>query len=185
MNLPELVQRLAQSYNPRGVSGGGTGMPVDLRAMNVLCQSSNIPKKNHQKISIPLKGHVTHQPGIWTPEGSLQLRFLETIDNHVHRILYAWQESMWEHDSGRGTIANVNNVNGSVAMDAVRLERLDTGDQPNCVYVLQWVFLSDYTWDQLNSESNVLGATVTFSYDDYYIDGWHARRPPVADPWPN
>jgi hypothetical protein len=135
---------------------------LEFSTFNTLCQTSSIPSKMNQKIEIGIRGHFHHEPGIFRPaSNSLQLTFMETVKAPVQRLIYAWQEICWEHNTGKGRRAD------DVAMKAVELDLLGPDDRPTQYYTINWVFLEASAPPSIGSDSTPFPVSVTLNYDDF------------------
>ncbi len=134
------------------------------KLLNVLCESTSLPKKTVGKIPIILRGHQFFQPGIVLPESSITLNFIENVTGIVHTFFQTWQESIWATNIGQGYSYD------ELVAKTIMIMRLNNKDEVICVYNLKYCFLQGYTLPTLSgADNNVFRVGVTLSYDDFYI----------------
>ncbi len=147
---------LSFSKFPTAVSG------FALQGLNVRCVSTTIPTSAPSVISVNVRGHVIHQPGpvIYTP--TIDLTFMETVDNMVSRFFAAWREACSE------VVTGVHRVKNDVTA-IVDLVRLDREHKPIWVYTLTGAWISGYTIGTLGGEASNLQPSMVLTYD-YFKD---------------
>lgn len=135
---------------------------IDGSAINLRCESTDVPKKTGQSIPVQIRGlPPVKQPGIYIPVGTLTLQVNETIDNAISEIISKWQEMCYETNTGKGK-------KKSEVEAQVRLVRLDRNDKPIWEYVLIGAFLEDYDNGQLQGASaENMKPSLILSYDDF------------------
>jgi hypothetical protein len=140
---------------------GPFAFPIS-EALNLRCESSEVPKTTNQKIEVDLRGHKVRQPGIMDYPGTLTLTFTETVDNTIHNFLKAWREIIWETRTGRS-------FPKAQSTATLKLTRLDNQDNPVWDYVVYSCFPEDYEIGSLDNASDIIRPSLTLSYD-YFTD---------------
>lgn len=135
---------------------------IDGSALNLRCETTDIPKKTGQSISVQIRGlPPIKQPGIYAPTGTLTLQVAETIDSKSSEIIKNWREMCYETNTGKAK-------RKSEVETQVRLVRLDRADNPIWEYVLLGAFLEDYDLGQLQgASSDNMKPSLILSYDDF------------------
>lgn len=138
--------------------------PPTTEALNLRCESVELPKLTNQPVEVNIRGHKVKQPGIGQYAGTLQMTFIETVDNVVHNFLRQWREACWQTKTGISR--------PKTELEAIILiHRLNQQDEPIWEYKLIGAFLEDYdaggTLDGTSTES--LRPVFTLSYD-YFED---------------
>lgn len=133
---------------------------------NFRCRQVLPPSYTSQPISITVRGQTVHQPGTYTPTGTMEFQLLETTDNKVNKMLKSWRELCWSSIYGQqNTKKNVQAT--------LYLERLDRQDNVIWQYFVYGCFLVEFdpTGGMLTDGmvQEVLAPTVRLSYD-YFID---------------
>lgn len=132
------------------------------QALNLRCESSEIPKTTNQKIEVDLRGHKVRTAGINDYVGTLTLTFTETVDNTIHNFFKAWRELVWETRTGRS-------FQKSQYTATLKLTRLNNQDQPIWDYVLYSCFPEDFDYGSLDNASEIMRPALILSYD-YFVD---------------
>lgn len=140
---------------------GAFTFPIS-EALNLRCESSEIPKTTNQKIEVDIRGHKVRQPGIMDYPGTLTITFSETVDNTIHNFLKAWREVIWETRTGRS-------FPKAQATATLKLTRLDSQDNAVWDYTIYSCFPEDYEIGQLDNASDIIRPSLTLSYD-YFVD---------------
>jgi hypothetical protein len=140
---------------------GPFAFPVS-QAMNLRCESTEIPTVNNQKIEVELRGHKVRQPGISDYVGTLTLNFTETVDNTVHNFFKAWREVIWETRTGRS-------FSKAQSTATIKITRLNNQDEPIWDYVIYGCFPEAFEMGSLDSASEIMRPALTLSYD-YFTD---------------
>lgn len=133
--------------------------------LNVMCESTNLPKKTVGKIAANLHGHQFLQPGISYPNSDLTLTFVENVEGLAHKFYQYWQEAIWATNIGKGI------PYASLVAPLIQLERLSNSDSTICVYNLVHCFLSNYSNSgELTGDANeFLRVVITLRFDDFYL----------------
>ncbi len=135
---------------------------VASNALNIRCESVELPRQTGQKITVNIRGHQVHQPGIYNYSGTLTVTFVETVDNTIQHLIKGWQEACWEPKTG--TQKPKKETEGILLM-----ELLNSDDTPRWGYKIEGVFLDDFdlggTLD--GASSDVIRPSLTFSFDSY------------------
>jgi hypothetical protein len=128
--------------------------------LNLRCESSTLPKLGSTPLSVKIRGHVTKQPGIHTYNGTIDLVFIETVDNVVHNFLKAWRDICWAPHTG----VQSSKANSEAS---ILLQRLDNQDNPIWQYKLIGAILEDYeAGGPLNADGqDGLKPKLTIGYD--------------------
>ena len=134
---------------------------IDVNALNLLTESSEIPRRNNQPIEISLHGHRIKEPGISTSAGTLSITFRETETPIVRDFISQWEEGVYDLQSGVSA--------DKAGVEAIILiQQLDSNDNPTMTYRLEGCFLEEADLGSLeggSSETQVVTATI--SYDNY------------------
>lgn len=136
---------------------------TDLLSLNIRCESTDQPKRTNQKITVNMRGHQVHQPGITNYNGTMTLTFNETVDSKIALFLKAWGDACWAPKNGIRPPKSL--VEGQIL-----LTRLNNQDLPIWKTTIKGVFLEDYDMGQLDgSTSDTIKPSMTISYD-YFED---------------
>lgn len=132
-------------------------------ALNLRCISAKVPVLSGSATDVTIRGHKVKQPGIFTYDGSIDLTFVETIDNLVSTFLREWREACWQTGTGiQGSKAEVE--------AQVILHRLNNLDQAIWEYRLIGCFLEGYSpGGDLGEGDKILEPSIKLSYD-YFVD---------------
>lgn len=137
-----------------------TGFP-DFTDLDLRCASATLPQKTNQKLTIPLRQHVVHQPGVSRFSGQITLVFNETLDATISQMLEDWSNAIYDTITGaQGIKEDIESV--------WTLHQLSPNDaNPFYEYKLTGVWLEDYTLPTLdNAEAQaVFQPEVTLSFD--------------------
>ena len=138
----------------------GLAAPPASDALNLRCESATLPKLTGTNTEVKIRGHKVNQPGIHNYSGTIQLTFVETVDNTIHNFLKAWREICWQTRTGIQLPKNQVEA-------VVLLQRLNQQDVAIWEYKLIGAFLSDYEpGGTLNNDgSDPLKPALTLSYD--------------------
>lgn len=126
--------------------------------LNKRCISTTLPKKSTGRLTANIRGYQVNQPGTLQYNESIQLEFIETVDNVVSLFLLAWHELC----SRTGTQIHWPK---DMLESIIQIERLDRQDNPIWLYVLYGCFLMDYEHGELNSSNGLLQPKITITYD--------------------
>jgi len=127
-------------------------------ALNLRCESSEIPTATNQSMDIIIRSHKVKQPGKLDYSGQITLTFIETVDNSIHLLLKGWRELIWGTRSGKAL--SKENVEATIL-----LQRLDNENKAVWQYLLKGVVLNNPNFGNLDSSSEVMRPSVTFDYD--------------------
>jgi hypothetical protein len=141
-----------------------TGLNVDSSALNLRCESSDLPKLSSAgKIEVNIRGNKVLQQGIMNYSNTLNLVFYETEDSVVHQFVKDWRELCWKTKTG----AQVAKADYEAV---VLLTRLNHADEPIWEYKLVGCFLEDFDLGNLDgATSDSMRTTLILSFD-YYED---------------
>lgn len=139
----------------------GAPRPEDL---NLRCESTTVPKLTNTMTEVKIRGHRINQPGRGDYSPSIQLVFLETVDNKIHNFIRSWREACWK--TKEGTQASKADAEAIIA-----IHRLNHLDVPIWEYRLIGCLLQDYeaaaTLD--SQEQAPVKPSMTIFYD-YFED---------------
>lgn len=130
---------------------------------NLQMTTTEIPRREAmQGIEINIRAHKIRRPGTSDVTHTLQMAFVETVDNQISEFLRTWKEALWSTDAG------VQQPLDQCTADLV-ITRLDNMDKPIWQYTLFGCYPedSDPAGSELNGESEALRPTVTMYYDDF------------------
>ena len=132
--------------------------------LNFRCESTTLPTAEIGVSEVNIRGHKVNEPSILSYNGSLDLTFLETVDNKVHNFIMAWREALWARKTGVAAGA-MNTLKGEFL-----LIRLNNQDQQVWKYKVKGVFPNNYQLPTLDgSSTDFLKPVITFKYD-YFED---------------
>ena len=125
--------------------------------VNLQCLSAEVPKKTGQTATLLMRGHQIFDPGIYNVQGTMQLTFVETIDNQVRNLIQQWEDAC----------ANKTGTFTQLTGD-LRLVTMNNQEEPNYEYWLLWAFLEDSNINPLDGgTSDPMQPTITLRYTDY------------------
>lgn len=130
--------------------------------VNIRCTSTTIPVMTNTVVTVSVRGHKVHQPGIGDYAGTIQLSFVEGVDSMIDAWIRSWREACWQTKFG---VAQTKMDTEAI----VQIERLDRQDTAIWAYKLIGCFLQAYDQPQLGSESSAFLPTITLQYD-YFED---------------
>lgn len=138
--------------------------PPSSDALNLRCESVDLPKLTGTNTAINIRGHEVVQPGKYTYTKKSQFTMLETVDSVVHSFLRAWREIVWQ----TGTGVQVSKAEASCD---ILITRLDQSDNGIWEYTLKGCFLDEYnpgaTLD--SSGQDPLKPVISLAWD-YFTD---------------
>lgn len=106
-------------------------------ALNLRCESTTLPKLASTPLNVKIRGHQVKQPGIHTYGASIEMTFIETVDNVVHNFMKAWRDACWAPHTGvQAAKADCEAL--------IQIQRLDSNDNPIWEYKLIGCILEDY-----------------------------------------
>lgn len=141
---------------------GVTGFP-DSEKLNLRCESAGIPKATNNQFNVSIRGHKVNQPGIMDYSGTIELTFVETVDNTILSFIRAWREAQWATETGRSS-APKSQLQGQVIMT-----QLDNQDSEIWQYTLIGAILGDYNPGNLDNTGDAQKPSVTLTFD-YFKD---------------
>lgn len=134
-------------------------------ALNLRCESVEIPKASNQKFEIQIRGHKTLQPGILDYGNSLTLTFVETVDNTILKLVKGWRELMWSSRQGRSFPKKDLEATLLISL-------LDNQDQLRAKYTVYGCFYESDDFGTMDgSTSDAVKPSLTLSFD-YYVDAF-------------
>ncbi len=144
---------------PKAVAGAPRTEDLNLR-----CETTSVPKLTNTMTEIKIRGHKVNQPGRGDYSPSIELVFLETVDNKIHSFIKSWREACWK--TKEGTQASKADAEAIIA-----IQRLDHTDKAIWEYKLIGCLLQDYvpaaTLD--SSTQDPVKPSMTIYYD-YFED---------------
>ncbi len=137
-----------------------TGMdwaPVELR-----CISTTTPNRSVDPMEVTIRGHRVRQAGMATYAGDITLTFVETVDATVLEFFNAWQDLVWQTETGI-------QAPRAEYMTTVILTMLDGRGNPTQKYTLFDVYPNGpIDAGELSGETgDVVRPSVTLSYTYY------------------
>ena len=131
--------------------------------LNLRCESVAIPNQTNEKITVNIRGQKVHQSGQATYSGSIQLTFVDTVDNVVQDFIRTWRELVWQTRTGVSQ--------PKLSQEAtIILQQLNSLDEPIWQYTLYGCFPQGFDNGSMTNASDIRKPTMTLSYD-YYEDG--------------
>ena len=140
-----------------GVPGFPLSQQLDLR-----CESSTVPKRTNEKITVENRGHQVRRAGRTVYSENITLTFQETVDGAIHKFAKGWSELIWASRSG--VSLPQESLEG-----VIRLELLDKEDQGYWQYILYGVWLEDSDPPELNTSNDIMRIPMIFSLD-FFVD---------------
>lgn len=133
--------------------------------LNFQCTTAQVPKTEaNQKQDVVVRGHRVYQQSLQHAEGTIQLDFVETVDNAISQFIRSWRELCWATNTGVQGERN--------AVEAtIQMLRMNRQNVPIWEYRLIGCFLEDYDplGGQLESDNpDVARPTMTISYDKFF-----------------
>lgn len=144
----------------------------DGEQLNWRCESHEIPNASNNPVAVQIRGHRVFQPGIQEYSNTINLVFVETVDNLVTNFLRSWREACWQTEVGYQFPKGSGKVPAGAGTDsAIRLIRLNRQLEEIWEYQLYGCWLQSYNQGTLDgSSSEAFKPTMTIQYD-YYDDG--------------
>jgi len=137
------------------------GSYPDTQDVNLRCASSNVPTSSVEPVTAAIRGHQVHQPGL-VKYSTLDLHFIETVDNVICNFLSQWREACYQ--TGTGAQGEKSQVEATI-----RLTRLNRQDEGIWAYVLTGCILTDVKFNELASENGLFMPDLSITYD-YFKD---------------
>ena len=134
---------------------------IDVNALNLLAETSELPRSTHEKITISLHGMQFHETGRSIAAGTITMTFRETESPLVRDLVAQWEKGIFDLQSGVAS-----DKSGSEAI--IVIQQLDSNDNPTMTYRLEGCFLEEADLGSLeggSSETQVI--TLSISYDNY------------------
>ena len=141
-----------------------TAVPVNSNALNLRCETSELPKRTVQTIDVNLRGHRVKQSGISDYSGVLTVTFMEDVNSTIKDFLRRWREAISETNTGVS-------LPKSELEAVIGLTQLDQSDNGVWQYQIKGCLLEDYDLGQLDgATSDVQRPSMTVSFD-LFSDG--------------
>lgn len=132
-------------------------------ALNLRCESIEIPKHSNQKFEVSIRGHKTFSPGLIDYGNSMNITFTETVDNMLLKLVKGWRELIWSSRQGRSFPKKDLEATLLITL-------LDNQDNIRAKYTVYGCFLESDDFGQLDgSTSDAIKPSITLSFD-YYVD---------------
>lgn len=130
--------------------------------LNLRCMSTDVPTATVAPIAFKIRGHQVNQPGQIAYNGSITLKFVETVDNVVANFFRQWREACYQSKTGaQGAKSQVESI--------IQLERLNRQDEGIWGYKLVGCIYQNGTTTPLGSDASNLEMDLTIAYD-YFED---------------
>ncbi len=130
--------------------------------VNIRCETTTVPKKSTENISYTLHGHEVTQNGMAKYSGTIQLQFIETIDNKIKDFIHEWVEASHETITGKSHLK-------SELEAIIQLQMLGTDLSPIYTYTLTGCIYEDHEMPNLDgASSEAYKPSLTIHYD-YYV----------------
>lgn len=132
--------------------------------LNLRCETTSVPKLTNTMTEVRIRGHKINQPGRGDYSPSIQMAFLETVDNKIHTFMRNWREICWQVKTG-------TQLTKAEAEAQIIIQRLNQQDQAIWEYKLIGCLLQDYEPSAtLDSQSqDPVKPSMTIFYD-YFED---------------
>lgn len=141
---------------------GAFGFPAS-EALNLRCESIELPKASNQKFEVMIRGQKTLHSGIMDYGNTVTMTFVETVDNTVFNLVKAWRELCWS--SRQGQAFPKRDLEATIL-----LTLLDNQDNARAKYTMYGCFYESDDFGTLDgSTSDAMRPSLTLSYD-YYVD---------------
>lgn len=138
--------------------------PPSADALNIRCESADIPKATNEQMDINIRGHLIKQNGITKYTNTQTFIFYETVDALVRKFLKDWREAIWATQTGVAAGPK------SALQAQLLLTQLDNQDKPVWTYTMVGAQLTDYDLGKVDGKSNESQMpNITLSYD-YFKD---------------
>ena len=141
---------------------GAFGFPIS-DALNMRCESIELPKATNQKFEVQVRGHKTLHSGIMDYVKTMTLTFTETVDNTIFKFIKAWRELCWS--SRQGEAFPKSDLEATILITL-----LDNQDNARAKYTVYGCFYEADDFGTLDgATSDAMKPTLTLSYD-FYVD---------------
>jgi len=127
--------------------------------LNLRCTSVTLPKEKVDKTTIEIRGVKVNYPVKSTPEMSISLKFLETEDAMLNKIIDSWRAAIYDFKTGvSGTKKDVEAL--------ISLYLLDGNNARIYEYKLIGCFLDSYDrGSPTSSDVKPFDITMTLTFD--------------------
>lgn len=130
---------------------------IDPTRFNWQMISTDVPKRTGQTSTIMLRGNQIFDPGIYSAAGTINLTFVETVDNVVKNMIGNWEEALYVKEG------NFASLTGDF-----RLTMMDNQENPIYAYDLLYCFLEDSNINTLDGgTSDPVQPSITLRYTDF------------------
>lgn len=138
--------------------------PPSVEDLNRRCVTTTRPKATFNDTLINMRGHTVEAQGKLTYERRITLTFLETVDVKIAQFFSDWRKAAWEDNTGKSLPKT------DLQCD-IRIQLLNSQDNPTWEYVMSGCILKDFTLQQLVEESDEVDKPEIVLGYDYYKDG--------------
>lgn len=131
-------------------------------ALDLQCSTVETPKhEDNQLIDVNVKGQHIQRPGVTDCNHNITLTFIETIDNHVRKMIKSWREAYWAYNTGKAELYD------TIHADFL-LRSLDGRHNAVWDYLIEGAIIvgSDPGGDH-GSDSEAFRPTITLYFDDF------------------
>ena len=134
---------------------------IDVNALNLLAETSELPRTTNNKIEITLHGHRIQEPGNSISAGTISMSFRETENPLLRDLVNQWQTGVFDLQTGVSA--------DKVGVEAIiTIQQLDSNDNATMTYRLEGCFLEEADLGSVeggSSDTQVI--TLSISYDNY------------------
>ena len=157
--LPEIADSFRWNLE---VISGPDGWPEN-DDLNLRCVSATMPSRTMAgQIDVQIKGFHIMRPGPMDETHSINLIFVETVDNMISRWLKEWRDAVWDPDTGLRQDADDYTAE-------IKLVRLNHKDTPIWEFVLKGCYLQEFDpgGDLSGDAGQGIQPNITLYYDTY------------------
>ena len=134
---------------------------IDVNALNLIVESTELPRQVTESIEINLHQHRLKEPGRVTSSGVITMTLRETENPLARDLVNQWNVGVGDLQSGvQGSKADVEAI--------LVIQQLDSNDNPTMTYRLEGVYLEEADLGSLEggtSDTQVI--SLTLSYDNF------------------
>jgi hypothetical protein len=130
--------------------------PIDPTRFDLQMMSTDVPHRTGETSTLMMRGFQIFDPGIYKVGGTINLAFVETVDNFVKNFISDWEDALYLKSSSFGDLTA-----------DFCLTMMDNQEQPIYSYDLLYCFLEDSNIPTLEGSSNdPMQPTITLKYTD-------------------